>query len=106
MATASTAGAACLREVDLAPRPREARHSRPRASPASARTDVVRAAGAKVAFDESIGAALEGNLPRENLSSRTAAAHLLYLLADHAGGGLQYKLTGDALVLGAVLPNG
>ena len=67
---------------------------------------VVRAAGAKVAFDESIGAALEGNLPRENLSSRTAAAHLLYLLADHAGGGLQYKLTGDALVLGAVLPNG
>ncbi|MXO69246.1 histidine phosphotransferase [Altererythrobacter marinus] len=67
---------------------------------------VVRAAGAKVAFDESIGAALEGNLPREKLSSRTAAAHLLYLLADHAGGGLQYKLTGDALVLGAVLPNG
>jgi len=67
---------------------------------------VVRAAGAKVAFDVSIGAALEGNLPRENLSSRTAAAHLLYLLADHAGGGLQYKLTGDALVLGAVLPNG
>lgn len=67
---------------------------------------VVRSAGTKVAFDESIGAALEGNLPREELSSRTAAAHMLYLLADHAGGGLQYKLTGEALVLGAVLPNG
>ncbi|WP_338445435.1 histidine phosphotransferase family protein [Pelagerythrobacter marensis] len=67
---------------------------------------VVRSAGTKVAFDESIGAALEGNLPREELSSRTAAAHMLYLLADHARGGLQYKLTGEALVLGAVLPNG
>lgn len=67
---------------------------------------VVRAAGAKIAFDETIGAALEGNLPKEKLSSRTAPAHLLCLLADHAGGGLQYKRTGEALVLGAVLPNG
>ncbi|AKM06425.1 histidine phosphotransferase family protein [Pelagerythrobacter marensis] len=67
---------------------------------------VVRAAGPKVAFDQSIGAALEGNLPREKLSSRTAAAHMLYLLADHAGGGLQYKQTGETLLLGAVLPNG
>ena len=67
---------------------------------------VVRAAGPKVAFDETIGAALEGSLAKDDLSSRTAAAHMLCLLADHAGGGLQYKLGGDALVLGAVLPNG
>ncbi len=67
---------------------------------------VVRAAGAKIAFDETIGAALEGNLSKDKLSSRTAPAHLLCLLADHAGGGLQYRQTSDALVLGAVLPNG
>ncbi|RXZ65542.1 histidine phosphotransferase family protein [Pelagerythrobacter rhizovicinus] len=67
---------------------------------------VVRAAGARIAFDETIGAALEGNLSKDKLSSRTAPAHLLCLLADHAGGGLQYRQTGDALVLGAVLPNG
>ena len=66
----------------------------------------MRAAGPKVAFDETIGAALEGSLAKDDLSSRTAAAHMLCLLADHAGGGLQYKLGGDALVLGAVLPNG
>lgn len=67
---------------------------------------VVRAAGARIAFDETIGAALEGNLSKDKLSSRTAPAHLLCLLADHAGGGLQYRQTADALVLGAVLPNG
>jgi histidine phosphotransferase ChpT len=66
---------------------------------------VVRAAGPKVAFDETIGAALEGNLAKDHISSRTAAAHMLCLLAEHAGGGLQYKLTPEALVLGAVLPN-
>jgi len=67
---------------------------------------VVRAGGARIAFDETIGAALEGNLSKDKLSSRTAPAHLLCLLADHAGGGLQYRQTADALVLGAVLPNG
>lgn len=67
---------------------------------------VVRAAGARIAFDETIGAALEGNLSKDKLSSRTAPAHLLCLLADHAGGGLQYRQSADALVLGAVLPNG
>ncbi|WP_374409011.1 histidine phosphotransferase family protein [Pelagerythrobacter sp.] len=65
---------------------------------------VVRAAGPKVAFDETIGAALEGNLSKQQLSSRTAAAHMLCLLADHAGGGLQYQKSDEALVLGAVLP--
>lgn len=67
---------------------------------------VVRAAGAKIAFDETIGAALEGNLAKDRLSSRTAPAHMLCLLAEDGGGGLQYRQTADALVLGAVLPNG
>ncbi|MFZ1742603.1 MAG: histidine phosphotransferase family protein [Pontixanthobacter sp.] len=65
---------------------------------------VVRASGPKIAFDETIGAALEGNLPAAELSSRTAPAHMIALLAQRAGGGLQYQLTDDALVLGAVLP--
>ena len=66
----------------------------------------VRAAGAKIAFDESVGKALDGSLPEEELSSRTAPAHLMHLLASEAGGGLQYALTADALVMGAVLPQG
>lgn len=65
---------------------------------------VVRATGPKVAFDDTIGQALEGKLPVADLSSRTAPAHMLSLLADAAGGGLQYQKTDDALVLGAVLP--
>jgi histidine phosphotransferase ChpT len=67
---------------------------------------VVRAAGPRIAFDETIGKALEGKLPAGELSSRTAAAHMLALLAASSGGGLQYALTDDALVLGAVLPEG
>ena len=64
----------------------------------------VRAVGPKIAFDETIGQALEGTLPADALSSRTAAAHMLRLLAAECGGGLQYAVSGDALVLGAVLP--
>ena len=64
----------------------------------------VRAVGPKIAFDETIGQALEGTLPADALSSRTAAAHMLHLLAAECGGGLQYAVSGDALVLGAVLP--
>lgn len=67
---------------------------------------VVRATGTKIAFDESIGHALQGSLDPAALSSRTAAAHMIHLLATGAGGGLQYMLGGDALVLGAVLPEG
>ena len=66
----------------------------------------VRAMGPKIAFDETIGSALQGTMPTEQLSSRTAAAHMLHLLAQECGGGLQYAVTGDALVLGAVLPQG
>ncbi len=67
---------------------------------------VVRASGPRIAFDETIGRALEGKLAPGELSSRTAAAHMLSMLAAQAGGGLQYMLSDDALVLGAVLPEG
>lgn len=65
---------------------------------------VVRATGKKVAFDEQIGRALEGNLPSSELSSRTSAAEMLFRLAESLGGKLQYALSDEALVLGAVLP--
>lgn len=65
---------------------------------------VVRATGPKIAFDDTIGKALEGSLPARELSSRTAPAHMIYTLAKAAGGGLQYHRTEEALVLGAVLP--
>jgi histidine phosphotransferase ChpT len=63
---------------------------------------VVRASGARIAFDQDIGRALEGSLPE--LSSRTAPAAMLHELASSLGGGVQYALTDDALVMGAVLP--
>ncbi|WP_428027243.1 histidine phosphotransferase family protein [Altererythrobacter sp.] len=65
---------------------------------------VVRAQGDRIAFDDNIGRALEGDMPASELSSRTAAAHMIALLAEETGGGLQYKKTDNALVLGAVLP--
>lgn len=65
---------------------------------------VVRATGQKIAFDETIGQALQGELPMGDLSSRTAPAHMIALLAEKSGGGLQYQLGEEALVLGAVLP--
>lgn len=67
---------------------------------------VVRAAGPKIAFDETIGKALDGSLDRSELTSRTAAAHMIHLLAAESGGGLQYHKSADALVLGAILPQG
>ena len=67
---------------------------------------VVRAAGPRIAFDQVIGRALEGKLEAGELTSRTAAAHMLSMLAAQAGGGLQYMLSEEALVLGAVLPEG
>ena len=65
---------------------------------------VARATGPKIAFDETIGQALQGDLPAHEITSRTAAAHMIALLAEEMGGGLQYALSDDALVLGAVLP--
>lgn len=67
---------------------------------------VVRAAGPKIAFDPAIGQALDGSMPARELSSRTAAAHMIHLLASQSGGGIQYALTPEALVMGAVLPQG
>ena len=65
---------------------------------------VARATGQRIAFDETIGQALQGDLPDYEITSRTAAAHMIALLAEEMGGGLQYALSDDALVLGAVLP--
>ena len=66
---------------------------------------VVRAEGARIAFDRDIGRALEGRLPEGELSSRTAPSAMLAALARTVGGELQYVLGDDALVLGAVLPD-
>ena len=65
----------------------------------------VRAAGEKVAFDETIGAALEGTLAPEQLSGRTAPAYMIRRIAEAAGGELQFALSEGSLVLGAVLPD-
>ncbi|MGB3738025.1 MAG: histidine phosphotransferase family protein [Pontixanthobacter sp.] len=65
---------------------------------------VVRASGAKLAFDETIGQALQNDLPVSEISSRTAPAYMIAQLAERIGGGLQYQMTDDALILGAVLP--
>ncbi|MFW5634548.1 MAG: histidine phosphotransferase family protein [Erythrobacter sp.] len=65
---------------------------------------VARATGPRIAFDEAIGRALQDELQPGELTSRTAAAHMIALLADELGGGLQYRLTDEALVLGAVIP--
>ena len=65
---------------------------------------VARATGDRVVFDEIIGQALQADLNPGEITSRTAAAHMIALLAEEMGGGLQYALTDDALVLGAVLP--
>ena len=64
----------------------------------------VRATGPRVAFDATVGRALAGELIASELSSRTAPAAMLQQLAAGIGGELQYALTDDALVLGAVLP--
>jgi histidine phosphotransferase ChpT len=65
---------------------------------------VVRAAGPKIAFDPVIGRALDGALAAGELSSRTAPAAMIHALAAAQGGGLQFALTDEALVMGAVLP--
>lgn len=67
---------------------------------------VVRAAGPRIAFDGDVGRALDGSLPIAELSSRTAPAWMLHLLAQRQGGGLRFALADDALVMGAVLPEG
>lgn len=75
-------------------------------SGAAASEIVVRATGKKIAFDPTIGQALEGTLPETELSSRTAPAAMLRQLSNGLGGTLQHALSAEALVLGAVLPTG
>ena len=65
----------------------------------------VRAAGPRVAFDANIGKALDGSLAEDELTGKTAPAHLIRLLSEELGGGVQYALSAEALVMGAVLPN-
>lgn len=65
----------------------------------------LRASGPKLSFDQSIGKALDGSLAEGELTGRTAPAHMIRLLAEQCGGGLQYALSEDALVMGAVLPD-
>jgi histidine phosphotransferase ChpT len=73
-------------------------------SRAGASEIVVRAAGPKIAFDPTIGQALDGSLDPTELSSRTAPAWMLHQIAARCGGGLQFALSEEALVMGAVLP--
>lgn len=65
---------------------------------------VVRASGPRIAFDPVVGRALDGSLPAAELSSKTAPAAMIQQLAATLGGGLQFALGEDALVMGAVLP--
>jgi histidine phosphotransferase ChpT len=67
---------------------------------------VIRATGPRIAFDKDVGRALDGSLPQSELSSKTAPAAMLQQLANGLGGGLQWALTDEALVMGAVLPVG
>jgi histidine phosphotransferase ChpT len=65
---------------------------------------VVRASGPRIAFDPVVGRALDGSLTAAELSSKTAPAAMIQQLAVSLGGGLQFALTDEALVMGAVLP--
>jgi len=67
---------------------------------------VVRAGGARIAFDPAVGQALDGTLPDDALSSRTAPACMIRQIADGLGGTLQFHVSSDALVMGAMLPTG
>ncbi len=64
----------------------------------------VRASGPRIAFDKSVGAALDGTLDAAELSGRTAPAFMIRQLVEQHGGGLQFAATPETLVLGAVIP--
>jgi histidine phosphotransferase ChpT len=65
----------------------------------------IRASGPRVAFDAAIGKALSGDLADDELTGRTAPAHMIRILAGEQGGGVQFAHSAEALVLGAVLPD-
>jgi len=64
----------------------------------------VRASGPKIAFDKSVGEALDGTLDADLLSGRTAPAFMIRQLVEQHGGRLQYAATPESLVMGAVIP--
>jgi histidine phosphotransferase ChpT len=66
---------------------------------------VLRAAGPKIAFDETVGQALAGQIDPARLTSRTAPAWMVSQLAASQGGGVQVHRGEDALIMGAVLPD-
>jgi len=66
----------------------------------------LRCAGERIAFDPVIGRALDGTLGDDEITSRTAPAFMICLLATDCGGGLQYAVSADSLVMGAILPLG
>jgi histidine phosphotransferase ChpT len=67
---------------------------------------VIRAAGPRIAFDPAIGRALDGSLDADGLTTKTAPAAMVRELAVGLGGGVQFALSDEALVMGAVLPVG
>ena len=67
---------------------------------------VVRATGPKIAFDDTIGQALQGDLAAADLSGRTAPAWMIGMMAENMGGSVQYHRGEDSLLLGAVIPEG
>lgn len=66
----------------------------------------IRAAGTRIAFDENIGRALQGELAADEITARTAPAAMIHGLASQHGGGIQYQLQDDALILGATVREG
>lgn len=65
----------------------------------------IRASGPKVVFDATVGQALAGQMADADLTGRTAPAHMIHMLVQEQGGGVQHAHTPEALVLGAVLPD-
>jgi histidine phosphotransferase ChpT len=65
---------------------------------------VIRAAGTRIAFDPTVGQALDGTLATSALSAKTAPAYMIEQLVTGFGGGLQTQVSAEQLVMGAVLP--
>ena len=66
----------------------------------------LRASGPRIAFDAEIGRALAGEVADGEATARTAPALLVRRLAEERGGDVQHALASEALVIGAVLPDG
>lgn len=64
---------------------------------------VVRAAGDKIAADDTILEALRGNLDLAHLGPRTAAAHMMHLVAGENGGSIQVARDTGSLIIGAAI---